>query len=256
MPDSPQPAAGRRPVIGVCTALERARWAVWDMDAALVPHNYVEAVTRAGGIAILVPPDGGVAEDPDAVLDLVDGLLLVGGPDVEPARYGAEPHPETERPVRLRDAVEIALVHRAMDRGLPTLGICRGMQVLNVAAGGTLRQHLPDEPGMSDHRRAIGSFEGADHDVRLEPGSRALAAAGASPHRVKSHHHQGVAEVGEGLRVTGWASEDGLAEAIEGDGAAYLLGVQWHPEADPDSGLIASLVAAAAEARRRGAPPG
>ena len=250
-PDAATPAGARRPIVGICTALDRARWSVWDLDAALVPHNYIEAVQRAGGIALLVPPDAALTEDPDAVLDLVDGLLLVGGPDVDPARYGAERHPESERPVPLRDAVEIALVRRAAARGTPILGICRGMQLLNVAAGGTLRQHLPDEPQMADHRRALGSFEGADHEVRLEEGSRALAAAGGSPHRVKSHHHQGVSEVGDGLRVTGWAEEDGLAEAIEGDGQDYLLGVQWHPEADPQSGLIGSLVAAAAEARSR-----
>jgi putative glutamine amidotransferase len=249
--DSSMPAGPRRPVVGICTALDRARWSVWDLDAALVPHNYIQAVQRAGGIALLVPPDDALTEDPDAVLDLVDGLLLVGGPDVDPARYGEERHAQTEQPVVLRDAVEIALVRRAVARGLPTLGICRGMQLLNVAAGGTLRQHLPDEAGMADHRRALGSFEGADHDVRLEDGSRALAAAGGSPHAVKSHHHQGVRELGEGLRITGWGTEDGLTEAIEGDGPDYLLGVQWHPEADPQSGLIGSLVAAAAEARAR-----
>ena len=239
----------RRPVVGLCTALERARWGVWDMDAALVPHNYIEAVTRAGGVAVLIPPGGGVAEDPDAVLDLLDGLVLVGGVDVDPALYGAERHPKTEPSVPLRDASEIALVHRAMARGIPTLGICRGMQLVNVAAGGTLRQHLPDEPGLADHRRAVGSFEGADHEVRLEPGSRAAAAAGESPHRVKSHHHQGVRTIGEGLRATGWATEDGLIEALEAEGDGYLLAVQWHPEADPDSRLIASLVAAAEDAR-------
>ena len=256
MPETPPaheastPAGPRRPVVGICTALDRARWSVWDMDAALVPHNYIQAVQRAGGIALLVPPDPALVEDPDAVLDLVDGLLLVGGPDVDPARYGAERHPQTERPVELRDEVEIALVRRAIARGLPTLGICRGMQLMNVAAGGPLRQHLPDEPGLGDHRPVLGSFEGADHEVRLEGGSRALAAAGGSPHVVKSHHHQGVRQLGDGLRVTGWG-EDGLAEAIEGDGGEYLLGVQWHPEADPRSGLIGSLVAAAAEARTR-----
>ena len=248
---SSTPAGPRRPVVGIGTALDRARWSVWDMDAALVPHNYIQAVQRAGGIALLVPPDDALTEDPDAVLDLVDGLLLVGGPDVDPARYGEERHAETEQPVALRDAVEIALVRRAIVRGLPTLGICRGMQLINVAAGGTLRQHLPDEAGMADHRRALGSFEGADHGVRLKDGSRALAAAGGSPHSVKSHHHQAVRRLGEGLRITGWGTEDGLTEAIEGDGPDYLLGVQWHPEADPQSGLIGSLVAAAAEARAR-----
>jgi putative glutamine amidotransferase len=169
--------------------------------------------------------------------------------DVDPTLYGAERHPRTEPPSPLRDASEIALVHRAIARGLPTLGICRGMQLINVAAGGTLLQHLPDVPGLANHRRAIGSFEGADHEVRLEPGSRAEAAAGGSPHRVKSHHHQGVDRLGDGLRATGWAIEDGLVEALECEGDGYLLAVQWHPEVDPDSRLIASLVAAAEESR-------
>ncbi len=256
MPETPPasdaaPAGARRPIVGICTALDRARWSVWDLDAALVPHNYIEAVQRAGGIALLVPPDAALAEDPDAVLDLVDGLMLVGGPDVDPARYGAERHPRPSGRCRCATRSRSPWCGARSPAASRSLGICRGMQVLNVAAGGTLRQHLPDDPAMADHRRALGSFEGADHDVDLEEGSRALAAAGGSPHRVKSHHHQGVSDVGEGLRVTGWAAEDGLAEAVEGEGQDYLLGVQWHPEADPRSGLIGSLVAAAAEARSR-----
>lgn len=239
-------ANGRgRPLIGICTALERARWAVWDLDAALVPHNYIEAVRRAGGLAVLVPPDPALVADPHAVLDAIDGLLLVGGPDVEARRYGAPPHPAAEAPAPLRDGAELALVGAAVARGLPVLGICRGAQVINVAMGGTLRQHLPDEPQLADHRRVLGSFEGADHEVRLEAGSRAAKAAGATLHRVKSHHHQGVGRVGAGLRVTGWSLPDELPEALEGEAAPYLLAVQWHPEADPESGLIASLVGAA-----------
>jgi putative glutamine amidotransferase len=237
-----------RPLIGICTARERARWSVWEMDAALVPHNYLDAVTAAGGLALLVPPDPAVVEEPDTVLDALDGLMLVGGADVDARAYGAEPHPEAEAPQQLRDRSEIALVRRAHARGLPLLGICRGMQLINVALGGTLRQHLPDDAGLAEHRRTIGSFVGADHDVRLEPGSRAVAAAGGSPHRVLSHHHQGVDRLGRGLRTTGWSIPDELPETLEGEGDAFLLAVQWHPEADPESRLIASLVGAARKA--------
>ena len=216
------------------------------MPAALVAMNYIEHVQRAGGVAVLIPPDPVLVEDPGRVLGRLDGLLLVGGVDVGASEYGEEPHPLAEAPVPLRDAVESALAREAMARGLPVLGICRGAQVINVAAGGTLVQHLPDVLGHSEHRRRVGHFEGNEHDVDIEPGSRAMEAAGGSPHRVVSHHHQAVGEVG-----------DGLPEAIEGDeDGGWLLGVQWHPEADPGSGVIAALVGAAREHRREGVDRG
>jgi putative glutamine amidotransferase len=153
--------------------------------------------------------------------------------------------------------VEQVLARVAAARGLPVLGICRGAQVINVAAGGTLVQHLPDVLGHGEHRRRVGRFEGNEHDVEIAPGSRAMAAAGGSPHRVVSHHHQAVGEVGRGLRVTARSAGDGLPEAIEGDGdGGWLLGVQWHPEADPGSGVIAALVGAARTRRREGADRG
>jgi putative glutamine amidotransferase len=223
------------------------------MPAALVAMNYIEHVQRAGGVAVLIPPDPVLVEDPGRVLSRLDGLLLVGGVDVGATEYGEEPHPLAEAPVPLRDAVESALAREAMVRGLPVLGICRGAQVINVAAGGTLVQHLPDVLGNEEHRRRVGHFEGNEHDVDIEPGSRAMTAAGGSPHRVVSHHHQAVGEVGDGLRVTARATADGLPEAIEGDeDGGWLLGVQWHPEADPGSGVIAALVGAAREHRREG----
>jgi putative glutamine amidotransferase len=239
------------PLIGICAAIERARWSVWDLPAALVPMNYIDQVQRAGGVAVLIPPDPSLVDDPGRVLDRIDGLMLVGGPDVDAARYGAAAHPAAESPVPLRDAVEIALIRGAGERGLPVLGICRGMQVINVARGGTIRQHLPEELGGDEHRRIPGSFAGNDHPVRLAEGSRAEAAAGTS-RPVTSHHHQAVGDLGEGLRVTGWHDGDGVAEALEGDGEAWLVGVQWHPEADPGSPVIAALVAAADERRREG----
>ena len=234
------------PVIGICAVMDQARWSVWDLPAALVPMNYVEAVQRAGGMAVLVPPDPALLDDPGAMLDHLDGLMLIGGPDVGAGRYGAEPHPLADPEALLRDGVEIALAREALARGLPLLGICRGMQLINVAAGGTLRQHLPDELGDDRHRRVVGSFPGNEHRVDVAEGTRARASAGESPHRVYSHHHQAVDRLGEGLRVTARSSEgDGTPEAIEPDGAGWALGVQWHPEADPDSPVIAGLVAAA-----------
>jgi len=222
--------------------MERARWAVWDLPAALVPMNYIEQVQRAGATALMIPPDPALVDDPGRVLGRLDGLMLVGGPDVEAGRYGAEPHPMAEPPAALRDAVELALVREAIARGVPVLGICRGMQVINVAAGGTLRQHLPEEVGSEEHRRVVGAFAGNEHEVSLGEGTRARAASDGSPHLVVSHHHQSVDEVGEGLCLSGWSEVDGVAEAIESVAGPWVLGVQWHPEADPRSGVIPALV--------------
>jgi putative glutamine amidotransferase len=240
-----------RPVIGICTALERARWSVWDQEAALLPRNYIQAVQAVGGLALLIPPDPRLAEQPGEVLDLLDGLMLAGGADIDPAAYGAVAHPETADTVPERDTFEIALVREAIARDMPVLGICRGMQLINVARGGTLQQHLPERFGHHEHRRVIGSFDGADHDVLLSAGSLAARVAGEPRHATKSHHHQGVDRLGEGLRISGTSTLDELPEAIELPGARFALGVQWHPEADERSPFVAALVAAA---RPEGAP--
>jgi putative glutamine amidotransferase len=238
-----------RPVIGICTALERARWSVWDLEAYLLPRSYVDAVSRAGGLPIMLPPDATALEDPDAVLDLVDGLILAGGADIDPATYGEEPHAETRGWVPERDDFELVLARRALERDLPLLGVCRGMQLMNVAAGGTLLQHLPESHGHHEHRRNPGTFDGADHDVRLTDGSLAARAAGEVVHATKSHHHQAVDRIGEGFEITGWSAIDDLPEAFEAPDRRFALGVQWHPEADERSRLVAALVAEAAAAR-------
>jgi putative glutamine amidotransferase len=235
----------KRPVIGICTALERARWSVWDQRAVLLPSNYVEAVQRAGGFAVLLAPDSHLVEHPGEALELIDGLMLAGGADIDPGAYGQPAHSETVDTVPERDAFEIALVRAAIERDLPVLGICRGMQLINVARGGTLEQHLPDRFGHGDHRRAIGSFDGADHDVSLIEGTLAARVVGAARHATKSHHHQGVDELGEGLHVSGVSMLDELPEAIELAEKRFVLGVQWHPEADTGSPVVDALVAAA-----------
>mgnify|MGYP001350179297 CR=1 FL=1 len=241
-----------RPVIGLCTALERARWAAWDLPAHLLPRDYADAVSRAGGLPVLLPPDPASTADPGPLLDLLDGLILAGGVDVDPAAYGAQPHPATDAPCVERDAFELALARAAVDRDLPVLGICRGMQILNVALGGTLHQDLPELHGHDEHRRVLGSFEGADHQVDLVPGSAAARAAGETDHRTFSHHHQGVDRLGAGLVVSGTSSYDPVPEAIECPGARFVVGVQWHPEVDPGSSLIAGFVAAARQVRDEG----
>ncbi len=230
------------PIIGLCTALERARWSVWDQQALLLPRSYVDAVQSAGGVALMLPPDAAAVDAPDTLLDLLDALVLAGGADMDPASYDAEPHEKTVGTVPERDTFELALARRAMERDMPFLGICRGMQVMNVARGGTLIQHLPDDVGHEDHRRSLGSFDNSDHDVRLTHGSLAARVAREELHGTKSHHHQGVERIGEGLTVTGWATIDDLPEAIEVPGNRFSLGVQWHPEADGSSSLVAALV--------------
>jgi putative glutamine amidotransferase len=230
-------------LIGVCTALESARYGHWHADAFLLQRSYVEAVQRAGGVALMLPPDPDV--DPDQLLDVIDGLILAGGRDIDPSAYDAEPHPETDEARTERDEFEMRLARRAMERDIPLLGICRGMQLMNVARGGTLVQDLPEHVGHEDHRRTVGTFDGNDHPVRLVDGSLAARAAGEVRHGTLSHHHQGIDRVGDGLEITGWADDDELPEAVEDPELRFALGVQWHPEADPDSPIVAALVAAA-----------
>lgn len=238
-----------RPAIGICTVLERARWSYWDQEAMLLPRSYIDAIQRAGGLALMIPPDPALTPEPGDALDRLDGLILAGGADIDPGLYGEARHPRTGSTYPERDASEVALVRGALEHDLPVLGICRGMQMLDVALGGTLHQHLPDVLRHDHHRRHLGTFDDADHDVRLEPGSLAARAAGEELHSTKSHHHQGVDRLGEGLVVTGWSTLDELPEAIEHPDRRFALGVQWHPEVDVRSRLVAALVEEARAAR-------
>jgi putative glutamine amidotransferase len=224
-----------KPLIGVSTYLEEsAKWGVWDLPTALLPAGYHRLVQRAGGLAVLLPPDGPGAAA--AVVARLDGVVIAGGPDVEPARYGAEPHPRTGPPARERDAWELALIEAALASGTPLLGICRGMQLLNVGLGGTLVQHL------EGHSSPVTGRFGT-HPVTPLPGTRC---AGILPGEfsVPTYHHQSVDRLGEGLTVSAIAA-DGTVEAVELPGPGWVLGVQWHPEMDEDTRVMAALVAAA-----------
>lgn len=227
----------RRPVIGISAYREQARWGVWDMPAVLVPAGYVDKVAAAGGLPLVLPPSTSL--DPQ-VLDLLDGLVLAGGADLDPQRYGEPAHPETSGWRPDRDAGELAVLDGALRRDLPVLGICRGLQVMAVHAGGRLEQHLPDVVGHERHRPEPGVF--GEHGVRLAEGSLVHAALGARA-TVRSYHHQGVADAGS-LTVTGWA-DDGTVEVVEVPGRRFALGVLWHPEAADDPRLFDALVAAA-----------
>ena len=229
-----------KPIIGITTYAEQARWGVWDVPTALTPMSYVNAVQQAGGRPFLVPP----AEDAvDETLEAVDGLLFTGGSDIDPSFYNAEPHPSVDGTRPDRDRAELALMEAALARELPVLAVCRGMEVMNVARGGDIVQHLPDVLGHEDHKHTPGVF--GDHEVDLEPQSRLGTLLGdRAP--VKSHHHQGVGQLGEGLREVAWAG-DGTIEGLEDPSRPFALGVLWHPEQGEDFALFRGLVE---EARR------
>jgi len=232
--------ASQRPVVGICAAVHPAAWTVWrDVEANVSQRTYSLALGAAGAMPIVLPPDEGGVREPDGVLDLLDALILAGGADIDPSLYGAERQPETQDTNLDRDRFEFALAARALERDLPLLAVCRGMEVLNVVCGGTLEQHLPEA---ERHLHTPGRF--SDHEVRLEPGSLAARAVGSERVAVRSHHHQGVAELGDGLVASGWSEPDGVIEAAENPDRRYVLGVLWHPEEDVKSSVLASLVEA------------
>lgn len=235
-------AVGAGPVIGLTTYRQQARSGVWDVHASFLPGVYLDGVTLAGGIAMLLPPQSVDATIAARVVDGLDGLIITGGKDIDPATYGHAPHPATEEPARDRDAWEFALLAAALRRGVPVLGICRGAQVLNVALGGTLHQHLPDVIGHSGHRAGDAVF--AISTVRTVEGSTVHALVGPSV-QAKCYHHQAIDRLGEGLVVSAVDAE-GVIEAVEHTGASFVVAVQWHPEETLDDlRLFAGLVEAA-----------
>jgi gamma-glutamyl-gamma-aminobutyrate hydrolase PuuD len=244
-PAPPGRAAGS-PVIGLSSYAEQARWASWEAPAVLLPASYVDQVRRAGGAPVLLPPVPGVAE----LAGRLDGLILTGGGDLDPASYHESPGPHTARVDPARDRAEFELLAAALAAGIPVLGICRGLQLLNVARGGTLRQHLPAGAG---HTPPPGTF--GSHRVRLAPGSRVAEIYGdhdAAPEiDVPTAHHQAIGRLGDGLAPAAWAA-DGVIEAVElaqetSGQHPFVLAVQWHPEAGGDERLMSAFVAAASE---------
>jgi putative glutamine amidotransferase len=235
------------PVVGISAYGEPARWGPHERPAALVPMTYPEQVAAAGGIPVLLPPVPGVV----GAVARLDALVLSGGGDVDPASYGADRHPRTARVYPARDQAERALLAAALAAGLPVLGICRGLQILNAWRGGTLLQHLPDVVGHEGHGSGSGIF--GSHLVRIAPGSKLAGILGEAERAVPTSHHQAIGMLGDGLVATAWA-QDGTIEAVELDpaptGNEFVLAVQWHPEAGDDPRLFQALIAAA---RGRGA---
>ena len=225
-----------RPLIGITAYAEPSvRWGAWDVPAAVIPLAYVRMVEAAGARVLLVPPsEDGI----DETLDALDGVLFSGGSDIDPTEYGQEQHPETNGTRPDRDRGELALLRAALDRDMPVLAICRGSQVLNIARGGDLVQHLPDVIGDEKHKHTPGVF--ADHEVDVKEGTRLGSLLGERA-PVKSHHHQGFGRIGHGLVEAAWA-EDGTLEALEDPEKRFAVGVLWHPEEGEDVALFRALV--------------
>lgn len=235
--------SNRKPVIGLTTYLEQAKSGVWDVQAAFLPKVYFDAVNKAGGVAVLLPPQAIDTKIAESILDGLDGLIICGGKDVDPARYGQEPHPLTDEPRRDRDALEDALLTAAINRELPFLGICRGAQILNVIRGGDLIQHLPEVVGDDRYQQGEGNF--SHIPVKIEEDSLLASVLKNDAPVGAMYHHQAIGEVGEGLSVVA-TTADGVIEALQLDDVPFGLAVQWHPEQTPeDIGLFEGLVDAA-----------
>ena len=236
--------AATAPVVGITTYLERARTGVWDVRSAVLPQVYLDSVTNAGGVAVLLPPQAPTPEAVERVLGTLDALVLSGGADVDPGLYGQERHEQTSEPRADRDAWELALLHGAIERDLPFLAICRGAQLLNVALGGTLHQHLPEVVGTERYQPGGGAFGAVDVTVTGPSLLADVLGGEAAGLTVQCYHHQALDRVAGGLTVTA-TSEDGVIEAVEMPAVRFGVGVQWHPEEDAADGrLFAALVAA------------
>lgn len=232
------------PIIGVTSYLEQAQTGVWDVPAVFLPQVYVNAVTDSGGIAAALPPQPITTEGARALVARLDGLVLSGGADVDPARYGAEPHEKTGAPRRDRDEFEAALIEAAVETGIPVLGICRGAQMINVEFGGSLIQHLPDTVGDDRYQAGAGQFN--EIDVTVAEGSKIAELYGDNPHATAHlYHHQAIDRVADALVVTS-RTDDGVIEAVEHPDHPFMVAVQWHPEEHtPDRRLFAGLIDAA-----------
>lgn len=230
--------SARPPLIGITAYGEPTAYGVWKHEAVLLPRTYTDSVFAAGGLPVLLPP----RDDAAAIVDRLDAVVLAGGPDVDPGRYGAEPDPHTGLPRTERDGAELAVLARALELGKPVLAVCRGMQVLNVGLGGTLVQHVPDIVGHTGHNPQPGVF--GHTEITFDTGSLIGGALGAGV-TGRCHHHQAIARLADGLTITGRA-QDGTIEAVELAGHPFVVGVQWHPEQD-DPRIFAALVAAAAQ---------
>ena len=231
-----------RPVIGVTCYEEEASWGSWRTVAALLPVSYVRNLENAGAIPVLLPPQHLTALEAEHLVARLDGIVIAGGNDMAPSYYGEASHEQTVVAGGQRDELELKTITAAAEAAVPTLAICRGLQILNVARGGSLVQHLPDVVGHEGHSPTPGDF--GEHVVKIEPGSKLASLLAWESAGVPTHHHQGIGELGRGLTPSAYA-EDGVIEAVEDTTVPFLVGVQWHPEAGGDPSLFEALVAAA-----------
>jgi len=239
------------PLIGIVADRKTASYGAWvDIPTDAISHSYIAAIQEAGGAPLLFPSIDAHVDDPGRLLDLVDGLFLPGGRDVDASLYANESHPSNDEPLRVRDELEIALTRLARERGMPVLGTCRGLQVINVALGGTLEQHLGDRLDLTPHRLQVGTH--TSHPVAIEPGTLLSDITHELEFDIASHHHQAVDQLGEGLQASA-SAPDGVIEAIEATDGGFCLGVQWHPEErlDPEGITIIRAFIAAARTRSR-----
>jgi putative glutamine amidotransferase len=231
------------PLIGITSYLEQCKFGLWDVPAAVLARTYVDSVVAAGGMPVLLPPVGRWLPEH---LSRLDGLVLAGGADIDPSRYGQAPHQQTGTLRPERDTAEFGLFHLALEADLPVLGVCRGLELINIALGGTLDQHLPDTIGVDAHNPKPGVF--GTNEIKLAPGS-AVAGLIGDDAIVHCHHHQAISQLATGLTAVGWA-QDGTIEAVEMPEAGFVVGVQWHPEEDSaDVRLFEGLVQAARRKR-------